>query len=396
MVALCRSAGVPIVARGGNTGLVGGSVANADQVLIDLRRLDAIGTVRDGIVTAGAGATIGALQRHASSVGWRYPVDFGSRDMATVGGSIATNAGGVHVFRHGMTRSQVLGVEMVDGHGRLINGQRSVVKDNAGPNLGALMCGSEGTLGIITGATLRLIPAAPDRTVALLAFDSLADALTATGTLRVVPEVEAIELIDSPSWALMTEELGDTFGTTARDRPGAVLAIETAVDADTTLAALHDVGTVADSAVGTGGMADRLWRYRDGIADVLARRGPVTKFDVSVPTDRLAELMDGTRRRAATDSPAAEMFAFGHAVDGNLHINLLGVTEQAALADAVYGLVLDLGGSVSAEHGIGRTKNEWLSRQRSAGELAAFECLRDAFDPQRLFNPGVLEPMGRT
>ena len=388
IVRLCRRSGTAIVARGGNTGLVGGSVADARQVLIDLTRLDGIGPVIDGTVTVEAGVTVGSLQRHAAAAGWRYPVDFGARDSATIGGSIATNAGGMHVFRHGMTRAQVLGVEVIDGHGRLIDARRRVIKDNTGPSIAALMCGSEGTLGVVTSATLRLIPAQPDRSVALLAFASLDDALRAVPVLCDVATVEAIELIDGPCWAVMAHE----FGAALAADPAAVIAVETTSDAATATDALGPVDWSIDSAVGEGAAAERLWRYRDEIADVLARRGTVTKFDVSVPSAAMADLIERTGRLAAADSDDTSLHAFGHAADGNLHLNLLGVVDDAALGDAVHRLVLELGGSVSAEHGVGRAKNRWLAVQHSSAELSALASLRDAFDPGRILNPEVLRP----
>src|SRR5262245_153929 len=285
---LCNAAGTAVVPQGGNTGLVGGSVPLHGEIVLDLRRLDDIGPVdvRTGQVTAQAGVTLAQLQTRAAEAGWLYGVDLGARDLATVGGMVATNAGGVHVLRYGPTRRQLVGVEAVLADGRVVRRMDGLEKDNSGYDLGGLLCGSEGTLAVVTAARFRLH--APNRftVAALCAFDDVDAALDAVGMLRRELEcVNAIELFFAAGLDLVCEQLG-----LARPFPRthtAYVLVEAAADTDPTEAlgrAVERCTGVVDVAVATDAAAQRaLWRFREGHPEAINLLGPPLKLDVSLP-----------------------------------------------------------------------------------------------------------------
>src|SRR5215831_9408868 len=289
---LCSASGTPVVPQGGNTGLVGGSVPLHGEVVIDLRRLDHIEPVdpRTGQVTAQAGVTLARLQTRAAEAGWLYGVDLGARDAATVGGMVATNAGGVHVLRYGPTRRQLVGIEAVLADGRVISRLDGLEKDNSGYDLASLLCGSEGTLAVVTAARFRLHAPNHFTVAALCAFDDIDAALDAVGTLRRELEcVNAIELFFAAGLELVCTRLG-----LARPFPqthAAYVLVEAAADTDPTEAlgrAVERCARVADVAVATDATAQRaLWRYREGHPEAINLLGAPLKLDVSLPAARL-------------------------------------------------------------------------------------------------------------
>lgn len=385
----CAARGVGIVPLGGNTGLVGGAVPTAGEVLLSLLRLDAIVDVDPdaGQLTAGAGATIAAVQAAARAAGWDYGVDWGARDAATVGGSVATNAGGNRVIRYGDTRAQLLGVEAVLADGSIVSHLGGLVKDNTGYHLPGLLCGSEGTLGVVTAARLRLVPRYEQRVVAVVGVSSLADAVALAGHVRrTTPDVDAIELF--------TEDCRRLVGQPA-PVPGdhAVwVLVECAGHDDPTAALAAAVGDAPAAVAGPGDAARRaeLWRSRESITEAINRIGPPVKLDVTVPGPRLAAFCD---ELPAVLPPDARLWLFGHVADGNLHVNVTGVDPtDERIDDAVLRLVAAHGGSISAEHGIGRAKRAWLHLVRSPAELAAMRRIKRALDPSGILNPGVLLP----
>ena len=398
VVAACRAHGTAIVPQGGNTGLVGGGVPLAGEVVLSLRRLSAVGLAdaTAGQLTAGAGATLSDLHRAAAAAGWAYGVDMASRDSATVGGTVATNAGGTRVLRHGDTRAQVLGIEAVLGDGSVVSHLGGLVKDNTGYHLPSLLCGSEGTLAVVTAARLRLVPRADERVTALVAFGAVADAVAAAGSLRrALASLDAAELLLDPGLALVCSVTG-------RGRPfpsahGAYLLVE-AADASSplddlagaveSLAGAEDVAVAVDSV-----RAADLWHYREAHTEAIATLGPAHKLDVAVPADALAAFVDAVPAVVAAVAPRARTWLFGHVCDGNVHVNVTGVAPgDAAVDDAVLRRVAALGGSISAEHGIGTAKRAWLGLGRSPAEIAAFRAVKRALDPDGILNPNVLLP----
>jgi FAD/FMN-containing dehydrogenase len=401
VVAICRHDGIALTVQGGNTGLVGGSVPLAGEVVLSLGRLSTIDPV-DGVagqVTVGCGVAIGVLQRAARDAGWAYGVDLASRDSAQVGGTIATNAGGLRVLRYGDTRAQLLGVEAVLGDGSVISHLGGLWKDNTGYDLSGLLCGSEGTLGVVTAARLRLVPPAPERAVALLAFDDITDAVVAAaGLRRWVASLEAVELFLGAGMALVCEQFGleSPFPDMPLGRPyAAYVLVEAAGTEDPTdvlasaVGSLTGVGDVALASSGARRAA--LWRYREAHTEAIARIGIAHKLDVAVPLGSLGELVSRVPGVVSAAAPGAVTWLFGHAADGNLHVNITGADPSDDAVDgAVLALAASLGGSISAEHGIGVAKRRFLGLNRSAAELTAMRAVKQALDPAGILSPNVL------
>jgi len=396
VIGVCRDLGVALVPQGGNTGLVGGGVPLEGEVVMSLRRLQSLEPVDAlaGQVTAGAGVALSALQQAAAACGWAYGVDMASRDSATVGGTVATNAGGIHVLRHGDTRAQVFGVEAVLGTGATISHLGGLVKDNTGYHLPGLLCGSEGTLAVVTAARLRLVQAMPCRTVAVLAFSTVARALDASAMLRrTLPTLEACELFLAPGLELVcsTMRLAMPFPVL---HP-VYLLVEVANRSDPT----DTMGEAVDSLTDVLGVVvateDRrrseLWRYREAHTEAVNTLGPPHKLDVTLPLGSLAEFIDMVPDRVQSIDPGAQTWLFGHVGDGNIHVNVSGLApDDDRVDESVLRMVGDFGGSISAEHGIGVAKKRWLGLSRSHAEVAAFRSIKRALDPDGVLNPNVL------
>jgi FAD/FMN-containing dehydrogenase len=395
---LCNAERTAVVPQGGNTGLVGGSVPLHGELVLDLRRLDAIGPVdaRTGQVTAQAGATLARLQGQARDAGWQYGIDLGARDVATVGGMVATNAGGVHVLRYGPTRRQLVGIEAVLADGRVIRRLDGLEKDNSGFDLAGLLCGSEGTLAVVTAARLRLHAPTRCRVVALCAFDDVDAALDAVGVLRRELDcVNAIELFFDKGLELVCDRLGLARPFAAPH--AAYVLVEAAANTDPTESLGRAVGLcvdVAEVAVATDDAAARaLWRYREGHPEAINLVGAPLKLDVSLPADRLGEFIHAVPGCVAAIAPDASVWMFGHAADGNVHVNITGVpADDERVTGAVFEFVAGLHGSISAEHGIGSAKRRYLHLVRSAVEIETYRAIKRAFDPVGILNPHVLLP----
>ena len=398
VVGACRELGTTLVPQGGNTGLVGGGVPLHGEVVLSLGRLRSVGPVdaAAGQVTAGAGVTIGTVQQAAGAAGWRYAVDLASRGSATVGGTVATNAGGTHVLRHGDTRAQLLGMKAVLGTGAVVSHLGGLVKDNTGYHLPGLVCGSEGTLAVVTAARLRLVPDLPWRTVAVLAFASVADALEGSAVLRrSLPALEAVELFLAPGLELVCTVTG--MSPPFPDPHPAYLLVEAADRTDPTEAlaqAVGAIGRLAGSVVATDpSRRVELWRYREAHTEAVNTLGPPHKLDVTLPFGALAEFVDRVPAEVRAVDPAAQTWLFGHAGDGNVHVNVTGPSPtDDGVDEAVLALVAGYGGSISAEHGIGAAKRRWLHLARSDSEIAAFRSVKRALDPDGILNPNVLLP----
>jgi len=398
IVDVCRRHGVAIVPQGGNTGLVGGSVPLRNEVVVSLRRLDSVVVdAAGGQVVAGAGASLTAVHGAAVAAGWAYGVDFASRNRASVGGTIATNAGGLHVFRHGNTRAQVIGVEAVLGDGSVVSQLGGVTRDNAGYHLPSLLCGSEGTLGIVTAARLRLVPRADKRAAALLGFDTVAAAVTAAYSLRrYLRTAEAIELFLDEGLELVCRAMHLPPPFPSHHRAFVLVEGADSVDPAPTMATVLRSLEAVQSARLTVDGAERhaLWQYREKHTESINTVGVPHKLDVALPGDRLTEFIEGVPAVVAAAAPAgARTWLWGHAAEGNVHVNVTGVEPDDERADdAVLRYVVELGGSISAEHGIGTAKKAWLPMVRSQAEIAAYRAIKRALDPDNLLNPNVLLP----
>ena len=400
VVAVCRELGLALVPQGGNTGLVGGGVPLQGELVLGLGRLGSLDPVDAlaGQITVGSGVSLAELHRVAGKAGWAYGVDIASRDTATVGGTVATNAGGLHVLRYGATRAQVLGLEAVLGTGMVVSHLAGLVKDNTGYDWPGLVCGSEGTLAVITAARLRLVPPMPYRTTALLAFPTVSHALEAATSLRrSLPSLEACELMLENGLALVASVTG--VGPPFRDPLPAYLLVEAAdrTDPTETLAdAVAALDQVSDVAVATEpARRAELWAYRESHTVAINTLGPPHKLDVTLPQGALAHFVDRVPATVTQVDRAARTWLFGHVGDGNIHVNVTGLPpDDDRVDEAVFGLVAELGGSISAEHGIGTAKKRWLHLSRSASELTAFRSIKRGLDPDGVLNPNVLLPEG--
>ena len=390
---ICTGFGARVVPQGGNTGLVGGGVPRGGEVVVSVRRLDTLHEVdvAAGQVSSGAGATIADLHRHAAAAGLAYGVDLASRDSATVGGTIATNAGGVNVVRYGSTRSQVIGLEAVLADGRVLRRMHALAKDSTGYDMPGLLTGSEGTLAVITAARLRLVAAPAVRVVALLGLRSTEEALTVLRAVRHLPSLHAAEWFSEHGMAIVRRHVGlpDPLPT---PHPTYVL-LECASDGDPSaeLSAALDTCTVVDEVAVATERADRerLWSYRERAAESLSAAGIPLKYDIGVPPNRLVEFEQ--QAGLICDQFGGQLFVFGHLAEGNAHANVLNVDpDDEAIDDALLRLVARLGGTISAEHGVGVLKRRWLSLTRDDTDRAAMAAVKRALDPAGMLNPGVL------
>lgn len=391
VVAWAAAEGVAVVPQGGNTGLVGGGVPLAGEVVLSLRGLTGVVDVDPdaGQLTAGAGATVADVQAEAASAGWTYGVDLAARDGATVGGTVATNAGGLRVLRYGDTRAQLLGVRAVLGTGEVVEHLGGLLKDNTGYHLPSLLCGSEGTLGVVTAARLRLVPRVGQRVVALLGLPSMADAVALAGHVRrTVADVDAVEFLTAACRRLvgLPPPLGDEHAV--------YVLVECAGHDDPTAALAEAAGGWPAAVAGPsepGRRAD-LWRYREAITEAVNAIGPPVKLDVTLPAPALAAFVDDV---PSVLPAGARAWLFGHVADGNVHVNVTGVDPtDERVDDVVLRLVAERGGSISAEHGIGRAKRPWLHLVRSPAELRAMRAVKAALDPSGILNPAALLPPG--
>jgi FAD/FMN-containing dehydrogenase len=367
-----------VVAQGGNTGLVGGSVPVQPQsVILSTRRLTAHGQV-DVVgrqVVVGAGMTVADLHALAAQHDLTYGVDLASRDSATVGGTVATNAGGVRVVRFGDTRAQVRGVEAVFADGSVMNHTDALGKDSAGFDISRLLVGSEGTLALITAVQLQLRDALPrDRVTSLVGVPTLADAAATVATAGGRDELLAAEYMDTTGMELVCDLA--PLPHPLRDRWPYYVLIETVGE--------PRLPDGADAAVDR-----RLWTYRERQPEAAAALGLVHSLDIALPLEQLDEFVDHLPRLVHPH----RVFTFGHLAEGNVHVQVIGPpAHDDTVEQAVLPAVADLGGSISSEHGVGRTKPGYLPLCRDAAELGAMRTVKKALDPAGLLNPGVLLP----
>ena len=401
VVRACAADGAAVVPQGGNTGLVGGGVPrDGGQVVVSLRRLGRLDVDADaGELVAGAGITLGAAQDAARAVGWDVGVDIAARESATLGGMVATNAGGIRVLRHGPMRAQLIAVEAVLADGSAVGGVPGLAKDNTGYHWPSLLAGSEGTLGLVTQVHLRLVPLLAGRAVAVVGLASFAEAVRVCGAVRLaLPSLSAAEVVEDAGVELVVRHRG-AVRPFAPAPPVCLLLEASALDDPTEeLGAALAAAGIDDAALATDAEGRRrLWQLREGhteaiAAEAAARGGPVVKLDVTLPAARLADYA----ARAGGAVPGSDVVLFGHLADGNLHTNVLpplggwAAGGPEAVEAAVLDLVLSLGGSISSEHGVGVAKRPWLERQRGAADLAAMRAVKRALDPAGLLNPGVL------
>lgn len=418
IVKLAGEAGLAIVPQGGNTGMVAGGVPRPDDraILLSLRKLDAIRSVDpdDNSITVEAGTVLSAVHRAAEEHDRRFPLSLGSKDSATIGGLIATNAGGTQVLRFGSMRALTLGIEAVLPDGSLFEGLSTLRKDNRGYDIRQLLAGSEGTLGVITAASLKLVPAAPHRVVAWLGLSSARGALTMLRRLEGVlgDAVESFELVPDSALALVLEHIPDTRAPLAGTYPWhALVELRTAHDpgdmrkhCEAVLAKALDDGLIADAALAESeSQAAAFWKLREVISEAERADGMAAKHDVSVPVSAMPEFIETAREAVEARFAGARVIAFGHLGDGNVHFNVRAPAESddrawfAQTGDAVsrfvHDMTRDAGGSLSAEHGIGQLKLAEFGRLVDPARLATMRAIKQALDPLGIMNPGKLVPL---
>jgi FAD/FMN-containing dehydrogenase len=417
IVTRCAQARAALVPQGGNTSMVGGATPDVDgaALLLSMRRMSAIRSVsaEDNVAVAEAGVILSALHDAAAAAGRRFPLSLGAKGSATVGGLVSTNAGGTQVLRFGPMRSLVLGLEAVLPDGSLIEGLSALRKDNRGYDLKQLLIGAEGTLGIVTAASLKLVAAPGSRSVAWVGLASPAAALTLLRRLegRLGDAVETFELVPADALALVLAGIPGTRPPLAGSHRWHVLvesiAGEGARDAgealQEALASALEEGLADDATVAASeAQAAALWRLRESIAEAERLQGPSVKHDVSVPVSAMPAFIEDARAAVEARFEGARVVAFGHLGDGNVHFNVQPPAGEAAeawlaaRAEAVTRLVHDLvggtGGSISAEHGIGQSKLAELARTADPARLAALRAIKSALDPAGIMNPGKLVP----
>ena len=413
LLSFCHAQRIGVVPQGGNTGLVGGQTpdASARQIVLSLRRLR---TVRDidptsDALTIEAGLTLGEVQQLAVSVNRYFPLSLASEGSCTIGGNIATNAGGVHVLAYGMMRDLVLGLEVALADGRLLSTLGKLRKDNTGYDLTRLFIGSEGTLGVITAATLRLFPRPRGHSVAFIGLKTPSQALNLFAFVRerAGPALQAFELMPRLGVDFVLRHIPGARDPLTASYPWYAL-VELAGFADQEVDAL--AARILDQAI-TEGLAEdatlahsldqaaALWKLRESFSEAQKRAGASIKHDISVAVDRIPDFIAMAGRRLRASFPDARPVPFGHVGDGNLHYNVSqpeGGDKQDFLAhgDAinalVHGLVREFGGSISAEHGIGVLKRDLLRQVKDPVALDVMRAIKSTLDPRGILNPGKL------
>jgi FAD/FMN-containing dehydrogenase len=412
ILAACNDARVAVVPQGGNTGLVGGQIPHeaGGEIVLSLTRMNRIRHVDPAgvFMVAEAGVTLLAAQEAAAAAGRLFPLSLASEGTCQIGGVMATNAGGVQVLAYGNARRLALGLEVVLADGQVIEGLRALKKDNTGYDLKDLFIGSEGTLGIITAVSLALLPRPAETATAFVALpdiDAVA-ALFARAEQRAGSRLTAFEFLDRTGLDMVLRHASgtrDPFDAAAPwyvllDVAGGRADGAAAEDVEALLGEASEAGIVIDATLAdTLARRAALWKLREALSEAQKPEGGSIKHDISVPVSAIPRFVRDAAPLVQRVCPGARPVPFGHFGDGNVHYNVsqpVGMDRAAylalwpAMADAVHGLVHTLGGSISAEHGIGRLKRDDLPRYKSAGEMAAMRAIKAALDPRGILNPG--------
>lgn len=399
----CSTNQVGVVPQGGNTGMVGGSTPLNGELIISLRKMKNVNfsDTNDNQIVAEAGATLLEIQNLALERSMIYGVDFAARDSATIGGTIATNAGGLNVLRYGTTRRQIISVEAVTGTGEIIGNLNGLDKDNTGYHLPSLLCGSEGTLAIVTRAKLRLRPKPKENVSILFGLDTIQDAVNLTeACVSTSTEIIACELFFQKGVDLVREayDLQPLWN----NKNSIYLLCEFAGDLGVLdrlnenvlgeMLRTHDSILVATS----DRERQRLWQYRELHTLAISNKGIPLKLDVTIPLGNLTHFLDSIATICGNINPLSIPYVFGHSADGNMHLNILQSEPNVAeMEEEILKFVVSLDGSISAEHGIGRAKAPYLHLQRNEEEIRLFREMKKAFDPKGILNPDVIFPTSR-
>jgi FAD/FMN-containing dehydrogenase len=417
IVTICHDTTTPLVPQGGNTSLVGGSVPfeEGGEILLSLSKLNRIRSISaaNNSMSVDAGCVLANIQVAAQEVDRLFPLSLAAEGSCQIGGNLSTNAGGTNVLRYGNARDLVLGLEIVLPTGEIWDGMRTLRKDNTGYALKHLFIGAEGTLGIITGAALRLFPRPTDITTAFVAVPSVADAISLLSEIQAATgeQTSAFELISRFALELVLQHIPDTrdpvqtqaewyvlVEVSAQDRAGSTRTI-----VEKTIARAIEHGRAVGATIALSeGQAAAFWKIRETIPGAQTREGASIKHDVAVPIDAFAELVERGTAAVLDEAPGARPCIFGHLGDGNAHFN---ITQPAEMEPTdfldrwgdvnrrVHDIAHALGGSISAEHGLGRLKRDEVLRYKSDVEMELMRSVKRALDPQNIMNPGkVLSP----
>jgi FAD/FMN-containing dehydrogenase len=414
MVALAAQHGVTLVPQGGNTSMVGGATPPADgsALILSLRRMNRVRRIdaAANLAEVEAGLILADLHAAALAQGRRFPLTLGAKGSATVGGLVSTNAGGTQVLRFGTMRGLVLGLEAVLPDGSVHEGLAALKKDNRGYDLNQLLIGAEGTLGVVTAASLKLVPAVYARAVAWVGLASPHAALELLRRLEAATDmVEGFEIIPARSLAAVLRHIPGTRAPLTGDRPWHVLieAVATSADQESPaillerlLATTLELGLAADAVIAASeAQAEAFWKLRESISEAERACGPALQHDISVPVAGMPDFMIDGAKAVEARFPGVSAGAFGHLGDGNVHFHVRAPEGSAAdwvkansdvISPFVHDLVVAAGGSISAEHGIGQMKRDELARLSSPARMHALTAIKRAFDPRNLFNPGKL------
>ena len=402
IMALCHEHDQTIIPWGGLTGLVNGITCGPEDIVISLERMNAIEHIDDeaGTMIVQAGAILQNVHERAAEAGWLFAVDFGARGSANIGGMISTNAGGNSVVRYGMMREQVLGLEAVLADGTVISSMNEMLKNNAGYDLKHLFIGSEGSLGIVTRAVLRLRPA--PRTVqtafvALASFGDVAGLLRRLG-IEFEGKLSSFEVMWRNYYHYMVEETGKHQAFLPTDYPYYVLLESEGADAGreeeqfmTVLGTLMEEGHIADAVIAQSSQqAAQLWEMRDDVEALIHAFSPAAVFDISLPIREMEAYVNDVEQELKQQFTEARLVSFGHLGDGNIHLGIGPARDKHAVETIVYERLARVSGSISAEHGIGLEKREFLPHSRSATEIELMKAVKKALDPKNLLNPGKI------
>ena len=421
VVRLCSETRTPIVTQGGNTGMSGGATPDASgaQVVLSTTRMNRVRAVDpvNNTLTLDAGVILANAQEAARSVDRFFPLSLGAQGSCTVGGNVATNAGGIAVLRYGNTRELVLGLEVVLPDGRIWNGLRGLRKDNTGYDLKSLFIGSEGTLGVITGVVLKLFPRPTSHATAWVGADSLERLVELLGLMRTRcgERLTAFEMMTAPSLQLVLDQVTDTRAPLATSAPfNALIELsDTGAVSDvrgdesgpgallkSALAEAMEAGLANDAMLSASeAQTMALWKLREGISQAQVRAGKAVKHDIALPISSLASFVAQAEKDVQACLPGASVINFGHLGDGNLHYNVLlpADTDYDTLKRrthdlnaVVHQLVTNYGGSISAEHGVGQLRRDELRIYKSPVEMELMLRIKQAMDPNHIMNPGKL------
>jgi FAD/FMN-containing dehydrogenase len=416
IVRWCAKARVPLVPQGGNSGMVGGATPSpdGDALLLSLRRLRAIRAVdpQANLAVCEAGVVLSELHDAARAQGRRFPLTLGAKGSATIGGLVSTNAGGTQVLRFGTMRRLVRGIEAVLPDGSLFEGLSALRKDNRGYDIAQLLIGAEGTLGVVTAASLQLVPAIGERSVAWAGLRDSADALRLLRHLETTlgDAIESFELIPHDALGLVLRHIPGTRSPLSDAHRWHALVEAVAPMAAPgpekalyeSLRAALEIGIVEDATLAANeAQAEAMWRLRDSISEAEKKDGIAAKHDISVPVERMPAFIEEAGRSVEQRFPGTRVNAFGHLGDGNVHFNVRAPkghgpgwleSEGADVTRFVHDLVTAAGGSISAEHGIGQMKRDELARLADPARLTAMRAIKRALDPHNIMNPGKLVP----